>query len=86
MSKEDRELAVLKSQSRSPLNLDEMIELLDVDMGSLMVEYDLDLVQANQVMAWRKQEALRYQAQAVSWSAGSTIEESVRRLVKKKNF
>ena len=82
MAKEVLELAILKAQVSAPLSDDEIIELLDVDMGLLMTEHDLDLIQAEQVMVWRKSEALRLQATTTStpMSQHRRMEESRRRL------
>ena len=85
MAKEILELAVLKAQVNAPLSNDEIIELLDVDMGLLMTEHDLDLIQAENVMAWRKSEALRLQHTMVSTSMAShrRMEESRHRIKRK---
>jgi len=82
MAKEVLELAVLKAQVHAPLSDDEILELLDVDMGMLMTEHDLDLIQAEQVMVWRKSEALRLQATITStpMSQRRRMEESRQRL------
>ena len=53
MAKADLELALVKAQSGSRLTEDEMLELLDVDAGTLMTEHDLDLRQIEQVMVHR---------------------------------
>ncbi len=82
MPKEVLELAVLKAQVSAPLSNDEIFELLDVDMGLLMTEHDLDLIQAEQVMVWRKSEALRLQHMTVSTPMADhrRMEESRHRL------
>ena len=80
MAKEVLELAVLKAQSHAHLSEDEMLELLDVDMGALLSEHGLDLVQAEQVMVWRKSEALRFQGQFSVQPLVATLDESRRRL------
>ena len=67
MAKADLEMAVLKAQSSSPLTSTEMLELLEIDQSQLMLEFDLDLVQTEQVMMWRKYEALRWSNQLVSF-------------------
>tara|TARA_S200000501_G_C20525729_1_gene613343 strand:+ start:224 stop:514 length:291 start_codon:yes stop_codon:yes gene_type:complete len=67
MAKADLEMAVLKAQCCSPLSTTEMLELLDVDQGRLIREFDLDLVQSQQVMTWRKHEALRWGHQLISY-------------------
>jgi len=75
MAKADLELAVVKAQSGSRLTEDEMLELLDVDAGTLMTEHDLDLRQIEQVMVHRKCEAQRWMAQ-ILMDGNSTLEES----------
>jgi len=79
MAKEVLELAVLKAQVSAQLSNDEIMELLDIDMGALMSEHGLDLMQAEQVMVWRKQEALRLQHELVSSTMAThrQLEESV---------
>lgn len=67
MAKADLEMAVLKAQTNAPLTSAEMLELLDVDVSRLMLEFDLDRVQCEQVLMWRKNEALRWTHQLVSW-------------------
>ena len=67
MAKADLEMAVLKAQSSAPLTSTEMLELLDVDLGRLMLEFDLDRIQSEQVLMWRKHEALRWSHQVISF-------------------
>lgn len=74
MAKADLEMAVLKAQTSTPLNEVELLELLDVDFGLLLREFDLDLIQAEHVLMWKKHEALRYQAQLKSFP--QPLEES----------
>lgn len=74
MAKVDLELAIVKAQSRSPLTSNEMLELLEVDVGTLLREWDMDLYQAEDVLQWRKHEALRWQHQVTSWP--EPLEES----------
>ena len=83
MAKVDLEMAVLKAQCCSPLSSAEMLELLDVDTGRLIREFDLDLVQSQQVMAWRKHEALRWGHQMISWPEPLTESKRARRRSKK---
>ena len=74
MAKADLEMAVLKAQTSIPLNETEMLELLDVDFGLLLREFDLDLIQAEHVLMWKKHEALRWSAQLKSFP--QPLEES----------
>ena len=67
MAKVDLEMALVKSCGRSPLTPDELLELLDMDIGQLITNHDMDLYQAEEVMMWRKHEALRYSAQLTSF-------------------
>jgi hypothetical protein len=67
MAKADLELAIVKAQSQSPLTSNEMLELLEVDVGTLLREWDMDLYQAEGVLMWRKHEALRWTHQLVSF-------------------
>ena len=67
MAKADLEMALVKAQGRSPLSPEEMLELLEIDIGTLITEHSLDLYQAEEVMMWRKHEALRYQHQFASY-------------------
>ena len=75
MAKADLEMALVKSQGRSPLTPDELLELMDVDIGQLITSHDMDLYQAEEVMMWRKHEALRYSAHIVSYPP-APLEES----------
>ena len=67
MAKADLEMALVKAQGRSPLTSEEMLELLGIDIGTLITEHDMDLYQAEEVMMWRKHEALRWTAQLTSF-------------------
>ena len=67
MAKADLEMALVKAQGRSPLSADEMLELLGIDIGTLLAEHGMDLYQAEEVMMWRKHEALRWSSQLVSY-------------------
>lgn len=67
MAKADLEMALVKAQGRSPLTSEEMLELLGIDIGTLITEHDMDLYQAEEVMMWRKHEALRWTAQLMSF-------------------
>ena len=67
MAKADLEMALVKAQGRSPLSVDEMLELLGIDIGTLLTEHGMDLYQAEEVMMWRKHEALRWTAQLASF-------------------
>ena len=55
---------------------DELLELLNMDIGQLITNHDMDLYQAEEVMMWRKHEALRYSAQLTSFPEGERLEES----------
>ena len=63
MAISDRELAVVKALVRSPLSLDEVDILLDTPFSELMVEDDLDHVQAQQVKMWSEHEDYRHRSQ-----------------------
>jgi len=67
MAKADLELAIVKAQSQSPLTSNEMLELLEIDAGTLLKEWDLDLYQAEGVLMWRKHEAQRWTHQLTSF-------------------
>ena len=67
MAKVDLEMALVKAQGRSPLSSEEMLELLGLDIGTLLTEHGMDLYQAEEVMMWRKHEALRWIAQLTSF-------------------
>jgi len=83
MAKADLELAIVKAQSQSPLTSNEMLELLEVDFGSLLNEWDLDLYQAEGVLMWRKHEALRWSHQLTSFPV--PLEESKKLSLRKLN-
>ncbi len=76
MAKADLEMALVKSCGRSPLTPEELLELLGIDIGTLITEHNMDLYQAEEVMMWRKHEALRYSAQLVSFPEGEKLNES----------
>lgn len=76
MAKADLEMALVKSCGRSPLTPDELLELLNVDIGQLITNHDMDLYQAEEVMMWRKHEALRYSAHLASYPQREKLEES----------
>ena len=76
MAKADLEMALVKSCGRSPLTPDELLELLNVDIGQLITNHDMDLYQAEEVMMWRKHEALRYSAHMASYPQSEKLEES----------
>ncbi len=76
MAKVDLEMALVKSCGRSPLTPEELLELLNMDIGQLITNHDMDLYQAEEVMMWRKHEALRYSAQFVSFPEGERLDES----------
>ena len=76
MAKADLEMALVKSCGRSPLTPDELLELLNVDIGQLITNHNMDLYQAEEVMMWRKHEALRYSAHMASYPQGEKLEES----------
>ena len=76
MAKADLEMALVKSCGRSPLTPDELLELLNMDIGQLITNHDMDLYQAEEVMMWRKHEALRYSAHMASYPQGEKLEES----------
>jgi len=63
MAVSDKELAVVKALTRSPLNLDEVDILLDTSFSDLMSENDLDHVQAQQVKMWTEHEDYRHRSQ-----------------------
>ena len=67
MAKAELEMARVMAQGRSPLTSEEMLELLGIDIGTLITEHDMDLYQAEEVMMWRKHEALRWTAQLTSF-------------------
>ena len=76
MAKADLEMALVKAQGRSPLSSEEMLELLNMDIGTLLSEHGMDLYQAEEVMMWRKHEALRWSAQLTSYPEGDRLDES----------
>ena len=63
MAISDKELAVVKALTRSPLSLDEVDILLDVSFNDLMLEHGLDHVQAQQVKMWSEHEDYRHRSQ-----------------------
>ena len=63
MAVTDKELAVVKALTKAPLNLEEAEILLDMSVRDLMVENDLDHVQAEQVKVWVEQETYRHRSQ-----------------------
>jgi len=83
MAKADLELAIVKAQSQSPLTSNEMLELLEVDFGTLLKEWDLDLYQAEGVLMWKKHEALRWSHRLISWP--EPLEESKKFSLRKLN-
>lgn len=83
MAKADLELAIVKAQSQSPLTSNEMLELLEVDVGTLLREWDLDLYQAEGVLMWKKHEALRWSHRLISWP--EPLEESKKLSLQKLN-
>jgi len=67
MAKAHLEMALVKAQGRSPLSADELLELLMIDIGDLLTEHGMDLYQAEEVIMWRKHEALRWSHQLTSY-------------------
>jgi hypothetical protein len=63
MAVSDKELAVVKALTRSPLSLAEVDILLDASFSDLMSENDLDHVQAQQVKMWTEHEDYRHRSQ-----------------------
>lgn len=62
-SKEDLELAVVKSLDKAPLTLTEIQELEILTVRDLMSDHDLDYVLAGRVKSHVQNERLRLQAQ-----------------------
>jgi hypothetical protein len=85
MAKVDLEMALVKAQGRSPLSVNEMLELLGIDIGTLLAEHDMDLYQAEEIMMWRKHEALRWHHQLVSFPAQEPMKESKKLSIKSLN-
>jgi len=63
MSKEDRDIAVLKCIDKTPLTTNEVLEMIDVEAKTLLDEYGLDHGQLEQVLSFRKQEVARWSMQ-----------------------
>ena len=60
MPKVDLELALLKAQNQTSLNIDEVLTLLDTNDQAMMVDFSLDVPQIESVRSWVKQEAQRF--------------------------
>ena len=67
------ESAIDKAMACSPLTLEECDSLNEVDIASLIVEYNLSYPQAKTVMGWQKNEVRRFNSQSISY--GSHDEE-----------
>tara|TARA_R110002060_G_scaffold44851_3_gene56213 strand:- start:518 stop:865 length:348 start_codon:yes stop_codon:yes gene_type:complete len=65
------ESAIDKAMARSPLTLEECDSLNEVDIASLIVEYNLSYPQAKTVMGWQKNEVRRLNAQSISYDGSN---------------
>ena len=63
---EDMNVSVLKALARLPLSVNECEELLEFDSHSLMVEHELDHIQADTVRMWCQHEYQRHSAASVT--------------------
>ena len=63
---EDMNVTVLKALAKLPLSVNECEELLEIDTHNLMVEHELDHVQADTVRMWCQHEFQRHGAASVS--------------------
>jgi len=60
VSEEERVQAIFqKSFSKAPLTIDEVKQLSGIDMGSLIIEYDMSYPQAVEIVYWLKSETQR---------------------------
>jgi hypothetical protein len=59
LSKDNKVLAVIKCLSRAPLSLEEAADLIELGLRDLMIEHELDHIQAQRVYKWTHHEALR---------------------------
>ena len=60
VTEEERVQAIFqKSLSRAPLTIDEVNQLEKIDMGSLIIEYDMTYPQATHIVYWLKNETQR---------------------------
>ena len=75
------EVAIAKSREGSPLTLEELKSLVNVDIVTLIVEYNLSYPEATTVVSWRKNEIFRFNAQDISYGGPTEplIEESISR-------
>ena len=65
---DDMNVTVLKALAQLPLSVNECEELLEIDSHMLMVEHELDHVQADTVRMWCQHEFQRHSAASVSGS------------------
>ena len=63
---DDMNVTVLKALARLPLSVNECEELMEMDTHILMVEHQLDYVQADTVRMWCQHEHQRHSAASVS--------------------
>lgn len=63
MALTEKEFAVIKALTGGLLNLEEAEALFDMEVRELMVEHDLDYVQAEKVKTWVEQEMYRHRSQ-----------------------
>ncbi len=63
---DDMNVTVLKALARLPLSVNECEELLEMDSHMLMVEHELDHVQADTVRMWTQHELQRHSASSVT--------------------
>lgn len=60
---QDMELTVVRALVSLPLSVDEVLEVIELDVRTLMVDHDLDHVQAGCVKAWGECELKRHRQQ-----------------------
>jgi len=79
VTEEDRVQAILqKSLSKAPLTIDEVKQLEKMDMGSLIIEYDMTYPQAVHIVYWLKNETQRITNEYLYQRTGDWVPRGVR--------
>jgi len=74
---EDMNVSVLKALARLPLTVNECTELLEFDSHILMVEHELDHIQADTVRMWCQHEFQRHSAASKSGGTAPGADELI---------
>lgn len=60
---QEMELTVVRALVSLPLSVDEVLEVIELDVRTLMIDHELDHVQASSVKAWGESELKRHRHQ-----------------------